>query len=271
MFQRTGAGALDYFPCRYGASKLLLRGPKRRPAKQYCAVIGGTETYGKFVEIPYPKRLEERIAQQVINLGCPGAGIDAFLHDPTLLDLCQKAEVVIVQTMGAQNMSNRFYSVHPRRNDRFIRASATMKAVFHDVDFTEFSFTRHMLSRLRVLAPDRYQLVEDELKTAWVARMKLLANQLPEHSILLHLRSGMDAAGLGQEPLFISAEMIEQVAGSFGNVVTVEPSEAALQVGTRGMIFDPMEAPAASGLPGVAVHDEVADALMPLVSLRWAA
>ncbi len=36
--------------------------------------------------------------------------------------------------MGAQNLSNRFYAVHPRRNDRFLRASTLMKTIFREVD-----------------------------------------------------------------------------------------------------------------------------------------
>ncbi len=53
-YENLGESALDYVPCRYGKSKLLFRGPKRKLTAPYVAMIGGTETYGKFVETPFP-------------------------------------------------------------------------------------------------------------------------------------------------------------------------------------------------------------------------
>ena len=55
----------------------------------------------------------------------------------------------MIQVSGAQNLSNRFHAVHPRRNDRFLRASTLLKTIYRDVDFTEFNFTRHLLTTLR--------------------------------------------------------------------------------------------------------------------------
>ena len=62
--------------------------------------------------------------------------------------------LTVVQVMGANYLSNRFYSVHPRRNDRFLRASTVMQAIFNDVDFSDFTFTRHMLGALYELSPE---------------------------------------------------------------------------------------------------------------------
>ena len=53
-YENLGQSALDYFPCRYGKSKLLFRGPRKRMAGEFLAMIGGTETYGKFIEKPFP-------------------------------------------------------------------------------------------------------------------------------------------------------------------------------------------------------------------------
>ena len=83
-----------------------------------------------------------------------------------MLSACANAQVTVIQILGAHNMSNRFYTVHPRRNDRFLRASPMLRGIYHDVDFTEFNFTRHMLSRLREISEERFALVVEELKTA---------------------------------------------------------------------------------------------------------
>ena len=59
-YEFAGDSALDYFPCRYGQSKLLFRGPRRRFDGPYAAAIGGTETYGKFVADPYPALVRDK-------------------------------------------------------------------------------------------------------------------------------------------------------------------------------------------------------------------
>lgn len=114
-------GALNYFPVRYGDSKLLFRGPKADLGERYVAFLGGTETYGKYVETPYPDLVGEEVGCATLNLGCVNAGLDAYLNDETVMDLCAASDVTVLQITGAQNMSNRFYAVHPRRNDRFLR------------------------------------------------------------------------------------------------------------------------------------------------------
>ena len=48
-FAMTAPGALDYFPCRYGRSRVLFRGPRRPLDVPYVAFLGGTETYGRFL------------------------------------------------------------------------------------------------------------------------------------------------------------------------------------------------------------------------------
>ena len=49
----AGAGALDYFPCRYGASRAVFRGPERDLSRPYVALLGGSATFGKYVATPF--------------------------------------------------------------------------------------------------------------------------------------------------------------------------------------------------------------------------
>ena len=109
------------------------------------ACIGGTETYGRFVSDPFPALLERRLGGACVNFGSINSGLESILNDPELMRLACGAEACVVQLPGAQNLSNRLYRVHPRRNDRFLGASRMMQAIFDDVDFTQFHFTRHLL------------------------------------------------------------------------------------------------------------------------------
>ncbi len=268
-FEHPGDGSLDYYPCRYGTSKLLFRGPRRKLEGSYCAILGGSDTYGKYVRDPYPSLLERELGTTMVNFGYMNAGADVFLNEPVIIDACNRAKVTVVQLLGAHNMSNRFYAVHPRRNDRFLRASSLMKTIFREVDFTEIHFTRHLLLSLKRRAPEKYALVETELKSAWVARTRLMLQKIVGRSVLLwvgdHHANGMSRDELGHEPLLLDQQMIDAVRPFATDCVQVTPSKAACAAGTNGMFFPALDALVAAQMPGPRVHEEVADALAPVL------
>jgi len=270
-FEHPGETALDYLHCRYGKSRLQFRGPRRRLEGPFAAFFGGTETYGKFVEHPFPQLVEDATGRRCVNFGCLNAGADLYINDPTLLEAAGKARVTVVQAMGAHNMSNRFYAVHPRRNDRFLRSSNLMKTVFREVDFTEFNFTRHMLATLRKISEEKYAMLVEELKAAWIARMQTLLEKIEGKVVLLWVRDPRERSCcttgdcLGNEPLFVEAAMVEALRPRLEAVIEVTPSPAAWAAGTEGMHFTEMEAPAAAEMPGPLVHEEIAAALAPVV------
>lgn len=268
-FEHRGAGALDYYPCRYGKSKLLFRGPKRALDQPYIAALGGSETYGKFVQKPWTDLLEGEIGTPVVNFGYLNAGVDVFLNETEITKFTRGAQATVIQLTGAHNLSNRYYAVHPRRNDRFLRASQLMRSVFKEIDFTEFNFTRHMLKTLQRRTPNRFAILADELRMAWVARMMALIERIEGPVVLLDLqeyRAAPAEDGMGCDPLLVTPEMIAQISAGAAAVVTVTPSVAARAAGTEGMCFAPLDGPIATQMPGPVVHQEVADALAPVLA-----
>ena len=271
--QAIDGGGLHYAPCRYGMSRIFFRGPKRRLDSPYIAFIGGTEVFGKFIDKPIPALVEKDMGLTCVNLGCVNGGVDAFVNDPTIMATCHDADVTVVQVMGANYLSNRFYSVHPRRNDRFLRASTVMQAIYSDVDFADFTFTRHMLTTLYARSPDRFDIVVSELREAWVARMRNMLNQIGPRSVLLWFSReplsdvAWDArpAKLGADPLFITASMIDQLRPQVMDVVEAQPSDIALSMGTKGMYYSPVQAKAASEMLGIGCHQEAAAKLAPVL------
>lgn len=265
-YENLGGSALDYLSCRYGTSKVLFRGPRRRLDAPYIAVIGGTETYGKFIKQPYPALLEERLGSTFVNLGCVNAGLDVMVNDPTISEICAGAKLTVIQITSAQNMSNRFYSVHPRRNDRFLRASNLLKIIYREVDFTDINFTRHMLKVLWEASPDKFAMVEAELREAWLGRMKGLISRLEGRVVLLWLadhapddapKYAPDAA----DPLFIDADMIEELRPQVAGLAQVVVSRQEIADGQADLLYDEMEAPAARASLGVVAQRRAADAL----------
>ncbi len=68
-----------------------------------------------------------------------------------------------MQAVGLANLSNTFYSVHPRRNDRFLGATPRLRALYPEMDFTDFAFARHLLHSLSALASRRFSEVTAQL------------------------------------------------------------------------------------------------------------
>ncbi len=265
-FENLGVRSLDYQPCSYGDSRLVFRGPKRDLGGDYMAFLGGTETYGKFIARPFPALAEAETGLACVNFGLNAAGLDVYLNAPSVLAAATRARLCVVQVMGANNLTNRFYAVHPRRNDRFIRASQLMRSIFREVDFTEFHFTRHMLGQLATRAPDRFGLVVDEVQRAWVARMELLLTRLEREVVLLWFadhapEDKVDPTGAEQDPFAIERWMIERLRPRASRVVEVVASPSALARGTDGMVYAGMDEPAARGMMGPAAHEEAAQAV----------
>jgi len=270
-YEGLGEGALNYDYCRYGNSKLMFRGPQWALDGTYDAVIGGTETFGRFLEAPYPALLEKMTGRRVINLGCLNAGPGAFSRDETLLEICQKADVTIIEVMGVQNMSNRFYTVHPRRNDRFIKATDLLRSIYPDVDFTEFSFTGHLLDSLARRSRKRFDLLRQELRSDWVGRMKTLIGRIGGKVILLWLarqspRDDGPAQAAWQAPAFIDQALLDQVSGPVAALVEVVATPDEIAAGLERMVFTQFEEPAARSLLGPIVHQEAARALQPHIA-----
>ncbi len=269
-FERLSDGGLDYAPCRYGKSKLLFRGPRAALGGDYVAFLGSTETYGKFIETPYPELTGQALGITSLNLGCINAGIDTFHDDPTVQDLCRGARACVVQVMGAHKLSNRLYTVHPRRNDRFLSASKLLMTLFPEADFTDIHFTRHLLSMLQKADAARFETVRDELTAAWVSRMTALVARVRVPVVLLWAAGhGPDEASDlpdGAEPLFVTRAMLDEVASRSAGLVEVVISAAGDPA--EGMVCSDVELMAARELPGPGAHLRIAEELTSTLQVR---
>lgn len=269
-FDILGKRALDVPRCRYTSSKVLFRGPKRDLGRPYVAVLGGTETYGRFMAHPYPDLLEAQLGRAVVNFGCPNAGLDFWLHDPVLLKLCNTATDIVIQLPGAQNLSNRFYAVHPRRNDRFLRASSLLRSLYPELDFTDYHFTGHLLAALQSTCAQRFDVVQKALKQAWVERLKGLLSRLDKRVTLVwmadHPLGRVAEDALGSEPLFVDRAMIDDVRPFVWDLVEVVPTPDEIAAGQQGLVYSELDAPAAQMMLGTLAHEQAANKLLESLS-----
>lgn len=261
-YERISDGLLDYAPCRYGTSKLVFRGPRQNVDGDFIAFLGGNETYGKFIERPFPEIVGAQLRLPTVNLGCGNAGVDVYSDDPTVLELSRRARLRVVQIPGAQNLSNRMYTVHPRRNDRFVRASRLLTVLYPEIDFTEVHFTGHLLRALNERCPERFELVTDELRNAWTARMTRFLQRIGGPTLLLWVsRRAPDALDqvLSVEPRLVTEDMLAALQPLASGIVKVVTPPAGAQAGAEGMVFSELERPAAVDLPGPSAHQVIAE------------
>lgn len=206
-------------------SRLALRGPARDLGHPFVAVLGGSETFGRGVERPYPALLEDRIGIPVVNLGVMHAGASLFTKERWLLDVASDARLTVIQILGVQNMSNRLYCVHPRRNDRFLTTSSALRLMYPEIDFTEVNFTGHLLRLLEETSRERFSAVVEELRWAWVQRMRRVVSCIRGDVELLWLaeRSTLDKTDAldSCEPMFVTRAMVEELAPNVTGVTEV--------------------------------------------------
>ncbi|WP_319825602.1 DUF6473 family protein [Thalassovita sp.] len=251
-YLHAGAGALDYLSCGYGQDRLHFRGPERAVDKPYGVFIGGTETYGKFVARPFPALVEDLTGVTSINLGVVNAGVETFRSDPTVLNIARGAEYVVLQATGPQYVSNAFYAVHPRRNDRFIRARPALETLFPQVELTDVHFVGHLLRKLRRASPKGFEKVAQECRRAWLTSLIGTIRRIGRPTLTLWLppRDAM-----------LSDRMLDPLRRRCLALVQVAPGEGQRFRTTDGMVFGPLDSFAASDLPNPLMHEMIAGKL----------
>lgn len=269
---QNGAGAPDYCACRYGRSRSVFRGPQVSLDLPYIAMLGGSLTFGMWVHTPFPALVAAATARPVVNLGVHHGGPDVYLSDPEILNIVARADVAVVQATGAETLTNPFYSVHSRRNDRFLAATPALRELFPEVDFTDIHFVRHLLQVLQRVDSHRFALVVQALKATWVARMQELLVHLPLRRRLLWVAEQAppdraDMLGPGG-PLFVDAPMLERLRPLAGDVIVAVPgTEARLSdAAAAGPAWDRASRP--DDLPGPETHRLVAAMVLPAITAQ---
>lgn len=270
-YHQTGAGLPEDHVCRYGPSKLQFRGPKRSLDGSHLACLGGDETFGRFVDKPFPAVLEQRLDRKCVNFGSLFCGLEALSRDTELLKLANAAELCVMQMPGALGQSNRFYKVHPHRNDRFLAPTDDLVALYPDLDFTDVHFVRHLLGRLHACSDARYEVVAQELRQKWTRTMQTLLQKIEPPVIMLCLRVEGEIAlehggPLGCDPVFVGADMVEGLRPLCAGIVELSVRMSGDSDEIEDLLFGTLQQPMAEHMIGPASHRRIAEALYSSIS-----
>ncbi|WP_245222669.1 DUF6473 family protein [Ruegeria sp. HKCCSP351] len=243
--------------CQYAGSNLWFRAPHGNLETPYVACLGGEETFGRFVEYPYPALLAKRLPQPCINFGSLFCGADALLADPGVLNHVNGSDLCVLQVLDVPYQSNRFYRVHSRRNDRFLEPSCDLQDLYPEVDFTEIHFVRHLLERLRAIKDARFEVVAQELRETWLRNTSELVRRIKPRVVLLwlHIQRQEDRH---RDLVLPDADMIEQVRPLCADVVECTVSVSSLSDEIEDVLFGTLQQPVAEHMLGPSAHREIA-------------
>jgi hypothetical protein len=235
---QAGAGAPGENSCRYGASRATFRGPASDLSRPYVAFLGGSATYGKMSQQPFPHLVEQATGLTCVNLAAPNAGPDFYLADPGTLAVAAGAQAAVIQVPGAEGLSNPFYTVHNRRNDRFLAATPALRRLFPEVDFADIHFTRHLLTVLSATDPVRFAVVRKALAATWLSRMELVLDHLPPLRLLLWVGERAPSGEVADlratsTPLFVDEAMVAALQQGVSATLSaiLHPEASAVQAG----------------------------------------
>lgn len=230
-----------------GRGRLLrLRG---RP-RDYVLFVGGQETAGRQVAEAYPALLEQWMGLRCVNLGRPDGGLESYWCDAQLIARARAARLVVVQVPGLLGQCNRFYTVHPRRNDRFLRANTPLRQLYPEADFSRIAFVGHLLSMLEQIDAARSEQIYQELQLRWMARVRLTLKVFARPAVLLWLDLGLDRS---------SGHVTPQLLQAAGNGAAILQVSAGLTEDRHGQI------PTAPLQQSQSLHHQIADSLLKVL------
>lgn len=258
----AGADAQDDVSGDHRLTSRAVHGVPDDPSRPFIAILGGSESLGNGRGLPYPSLLEAAMRLPVANLAAPLAGPDYYLANPALLRIAARSRIAIVQLPGAEALTNPFYSVHSRRNDRFLAATPALRALFPEVEFTDIHFAGHLHQVLARVDADRHARVVQALRKTWLSKMRRLLQQLPPRRILLWLHGAPGRDGNAGAAALVDPAMPRSLRHHASALVVAAPSPAARAMDMEGI--DAVSA-AARSLPGPAAQAEIAEALLPEV------
>ncbi len=250
--------------CQYKGSKLWFRGRPSDLSDPFVACLGGEETFGRFVEQPFPAELTKLLGRPCVNFGSLFCGADALLADPAVLELANRAEICVLQTPDLPCLSNRFYRVHPRRNDRFLAPSHDLEQLFPEVDFTEIHFVRHLLTRLQAVQDARFEVIAQELREAWVRTTSKVLSQIKPPVILLWLEVHRQE-GMHSDLVLPNVEMINQLRPLCTGIVECSVRVTGQSESLEDVLFGTLQQPMAEHVIGPSAHREIAGKLLPVL------
>ncbi|MFT4514477.1 MAG: hypothetical protein ACI89X_001275 [Planctomycetota bacterium] len=244
-YQKRDAAIVDYKLWQHAGSRCL-RGPQPQQLEpgSYFACVGAAQTFGCFVEQPWPALLEQQLGLPAVNLGIAGAGPARFRTE-ALLQLLRGARFVVYQVMSGRSADcSQFVSGGHERlilpNGRQLGADEAWSELLHeDLRSIDNPILRGIKNRLAAKFGRKHvrQLVA-ETRTNWSTEFRELMREVARPSVLLWFskrtpqhrpRYHSLEALFGEFPQLIDESMVQSLASEADHYVECVTSRGSPQ------------------------------------------
>jgi hypothetical protein len=107
-YQKRDAHFIDYELYELQGVHGTFRGPPVQ-SREYIACVGASQTFGRFVQMPFPRLISYALRIDTLNLGRGGAGPEFPLENPALMEHINGSRIVIVQVFSGRSQSNSLF------------------------------------------------------------------------------------------------------------------------------------------------------------------
>jgi len=207
-YQIYDAQLVDYEVYGIPGIRGVFRGPPIK-SDEYVACIGAAQTFGRFVQAPYPRLMATTLGMDALNLGRGGAGPSFPLSNPRLLELINGARVAIVQVFSGRSQSN---SLFKTLNDGMIGINQANGQEFSANRFYEWLLEQGEELSRKIVSETRanYVMAMTELLDAITAPKILLWFSVRTPEYVEQLRMPLHRLW-GEFPQLVNREMINEI------------------------------------------------------------
>ena len=206
------AGGFDYqLAERPDFGRQVFRGPAPDLDRPYIAFFGAAQTFGRFVQTPFPALLGARLGVGALNLGVGGAGPRHF-DRPAYLKLANGAEAVVLQALSGRSASSSLFDNSAAGG--LIGATSLSEKPLRAEDFLERA--------AKTLTAREFARVIEEMRADYVATFLALIGKISAPRILLWLSTrtpdyaedytNAPDGVLGAFPQLVNARMVAEIA-----------------------------------------------------------
>ena len=163
-YQRRDAEVVDYKLWRLWTPNtgFAMRGPKpiNLSSGEFYTAIGAADTFGRFVERPYPELLGEALGISALNMGFAGVGPIFFNYprNKILLNLINRSKFVTISIMSGRSQPNSLFQVDSHSQVRYRLKSGEI--VPADLAYQQLLDTSDEATIAAIVAETREQYLE---------------------------------------------------------------------------------------------------------------
>jgi hypothetical protein len=222
-YQDPDSAICDYKYAQLLGTETLIRGPIPEDLSGgFIAYLGAAQTFGRFVEHPYPSLLQQQLGVPALNLGHGGGKPEFYLRSKGLLEIINRAKCAVIQVMSARGSPNRFLKPTSYLHNVMTIADgipARKNPVFVDGAYRTL---------LKEIAPEKLREAIVETRANWLVEMRKLLDRISVPKLLFWFSV--------RDPAYVEKfGDLDALLGAYPHLVT-EAMITALRRSTQGYV-----------------------------------